>query len=168
MADLKPGAFRVWDEKHKFYDEGDGRTQYFLYGDGRLFINEIYGADEPNPLMRFDEADASRYTVERWTGLVDRDGNPVYEGDILKREIYKIANYRREYVGFDIFSVAFINGSFCWFDCLLTTGKYGTIDDGHFPLGGNFHGSALNVSNIIGTIHDDPADLKRADGVVNA
>lgn len=80
---LKPGAFRVWDDELKFYDEGDGRTQYFLYGDGRLFVADTYGADEPDPLMRLDEADPGRYQVERWTGMCAWKGGAIFEGDVL-------------------------------------------------------------------------------------
>ena len=67
MRELK---FRVWEEREKAYDT----WSYILDANGNLFRN-AYGA-----LIGCDKKD---YIVERYTGLKDKNGEMVYEGDIV-------------------------------------------------------------------------------------
>ena len=67
MRELK---FRVWEEREKEYDT----WSYILDDSGNLFRN-AYGA-----LIKCDKKD---YIIEQYTGLKDKNGEMVYEGDIV-------------------------------------------------------------------------------------
>ena len=67
MKELK---FRVWEEREKEYDT----WPYILDENGNLFRN-AYGA-----LIECDKKD---YIIEQYTGLKDKNGEMVYEGDIV-------------------------------------------------------------------------------------
>ena len=67
MKELK---FRVWEERENAYDT----WSYILDDSGNLFRN-AYGA-----LIECDKKD---YIIEQYTGLKDKNGKEIYEGDIV-------------------------------------------------------------------------------------
>ena len=71
MKELK---FRVWEEREKEYDT----WSYILDDSGNLFRN-AYGA-----LIECDKKD---YIIEQYTGLKDKNGEMVYEGDIVNMSV---------------------------------------------------------------------------------
>ena len=84
MKELK---FRVWEEREKAYDT----WPYILDESGNLFRN-AYGA-----LIECDKKD---YIVEQYTGIKDKNGKEIYEGDIVAYEKDNIDSVRFEYGGF--------------------------------------------------------------------
>lgn len=74
MTELKPTAFRVWDNEEKRYVETEG---FYLSPSGALVENTIESTFDAD----LTPADPTRYTVERFTGFLDMAKKPVYEGD---------------------------------------------------------------------------------------
>ena len=114
---MKGLKFRVWEERENAYDT----WSYILDANGNLFRN-AYGA-----LIECDKKD---YIIEQYTGLKDKNGKEIYEGDLVS---VRNKNRKNEY---DIGVVEFGKAAF---RCPFLLGKY---HSGQVEVIGNIHENA--------------------------
>ena len=132
----------------------------WVYGsfcmDAREQFNGLCGVD--GFIRLYDKAkgkmqtyEVDRETVGQYTGLMDKNGKRIFEGDIVAQNWYDYDEPRDDSFGKVVF---------CEYDC-----SFSVMDvnkDGFMPLGrcGSYHWEV----EVIGNIHDNPEMLKGGDG----
>ena len=77
---MKELGFRVWDKQKRSYEW----DREFVLGSGGGLM-ELCSNHDGTWKYRF--ADTDRFIIELDTGLHDRDGKMIYEGDIIQEEV---------------------------------------------------------------------------------
>ncbi len=125
----RPIKFRFWGDFGDFNEEADTCEKEMLYGDRFHFfdhapINDLF-ADK-------------RFVVMQFTGLVDKNGKEIYEGDIvIVKGTKRIKNYVTE--------IIWLNNGFCLKENITYFNDYKLLSSG---------------LEVIGSIHENPEFLK--------
>ena len=115
---MRPMKFRGWNEKNKKWLYGDYVTGVYIdpeYNSPSVshFISTKEGDDPKNPVTLFQGdynvrvLEVEEDTVGQYTGLCDKNGTEIYEGDIIRYEEHE--GYLLESF---IAEVVFENGAF--------------------------------------------------------
>lgn len=140
----RPLKFRAWD---KTYDRWIELSNYALDPEN----GEILIAHDPGEFVIFDGCD---YELMQFTGLKDKNGKEIFEGDLVKRtgEIVwtkdKKENAPRE--------VYYIDDDACWW----VRGKDGYNDE---RLGAFLNWGEGTLVEVIGNIYENPDLLPSSD-----
>lgn len=124
--------FRAWDIKNKWMSNSKGYD--FISFDGEHFTDSDKKYDTPN--LEIERAKDS--ILMQFTGLTDKNGKEIFEGDILLQGSTKFALYKKT-----PYEVIFKDCKF-----KLIHAKYGVYTR-NFPLAGDEY-------EVIGNIYEKP------------
>lgn len=107
------------------------------------FLGDLYEA----PYCDMEDVEVIPVTVGRYTGLNDKHGVKIYEGDIIKTKKYGKIVGHSNVNDYDIFIVTYEP---CMFRLVNKNRGFNLVDDGYSEL------------EVIGNIHDNPKLLEKS------
>ena len=132
--------YRVWDNENKSYNDPYSYAYYALTQDGGL---DFYCHGD-----HMDEADPGVYFIEQYTGLKDKNGKEIYEGDIVE-----YLSYRKDYIGQVVFG--FVDDSEGYY--IEKHYGWGIYHDGYNTSLGDYADDNMRCElvEVIGNIHEN-------------
>lgn len=130
--------FRVWDKPNECWSD----LEHYTTEDGRLWH---FATIEDEILI---QDDPEMYVVEQYTGLKDKNGEEIYEGDVIKRLSF-IAGEKEYYT-----------------TCQVRWDSDECCFELHYLSGALFGDSLLDIDEeyeVIGNIHENPELLGKED-----
>lgn len=135
--------FRTWFQDQMTYLEQS--IGQYDYENGIVLSFSDEGYDEFGAHERFDVSQSNPPPMMQWTGLRDKNGKEIYEGDVLKHDLDIKFTSR----------VEFINGQF-----VRHINEY-ELRNQLFPFHSSLYGSNIMVDfEVIGNIYENPDILK--------
>jgi uncharacterized phage protein (TIGR01671 family) len=119
--------FRVWDATEKEYN-------YDIVA-GNI-LSAIHGSGDP-----LSEEEEEQFTLQQYTGCYDKNGTPIYEGDILANDL--IIPHDNDNIGVVYFAAGtfMIDGDGPFYDHVYSHSP--DILDNHTVIGNKFENSEL-------------------------
>lgn len=146
MRDIK---FRAWNKEKNImvYEDEDGSSEYF---DG-VCLSDIQMV---NSIFK---TDFNQYEWMQYTGLKDKNGKEIYEGDIVKQTYHKVIEFGDEIESFEgchVGKVVIVSSGVC----LKNPLNYDT-DTGKTKTKG-YKNIASYRCEVIGNIYENPELLE--------
>lgn len=130
--------FRVWDKVEKRYR----RIVRLNYDDGELVSITVYGPDDFAPTI----LPLERVILEQSTGLKDKNGKEIYEGDIVKQFVCGVRKFKGKECGRRTVWQVRWNEEECCFELHYLSGSL--FGDSMMAKGEEYE--------VIGNIHENP------------
>ena len=126
--------FRVWDEPNQCWSD----YCHYIGEDGTMY-HDINAIDEPD-----------QYIVEQYTGLKDKNGKEIYEGDIVKQFVCGVKMFKGKPCGRHTIWQVRWNEDECCFEL--------------YYLSGSLFGDSMMANGeeyeVVGNIHENPELFK--------